>query len=523
MEKLVLPLSIQQFRKIRERNLLYIDKTEYIYRLVNEGESYFLSRPRRFGKSLLLSTMKEAFLGSKNLFEGLAIYDKWDWSVTNPVIHLSFADMDYQSLGLEKAIRYELRKIYSEYKIEYIEHKDEEGLKTIFKNLLESLCKKKGQVAFLVDEYDKPIIDYLNKADLPQAKANQKIMKTFYSVLKDASPYLRFVFITGVSKFSKVSLFSDLNNLLDLTMHKRYSTMTGITQAELVHYLMPHIEDVLKVKPQYSLETLLASIKEWYNGYSWDGINSLYNPYGTFLFLDNQDFLSFWFESGSPSFLVKKMQEEAYFPVESFMTTINLLNQYDLDNLRTVSLMFQAGYLTIKERYEFGEVLLDYPNREVKQALFEFLMDDMVPIQQGHSMTVKDLNKHFLNNDLSKIKLILMSMLGDLPYDVYKKQSEGLYHGLLHILFRCLGLYMQSEVHSHEGRADCIVETPTHIYLFEFKYNSTAQTGLAQIVDTNYMQRYYASEKKLIGIAVNFDSSTRQISAWEEVEIERPV
>jgi Predicted AAA-ATPase/PD-(D/E)XK nuclease superfamily len=516
MKKRILSLSYQNYRDLRESNCIYVDKTEHIYKLCTEGKMYFLSRPRRFGKSLLLSTLSELFKGSQELFNDTWIGDKWDWAKKNPVLHISFNLVDYEVYGLTKGLRWTLLKFYKDYGL--VAPKNA-SIKTLFADLLEQLHNKEGKVVILIDEYDKPIIDHLEFNEIDKAKANQKILALFYGALKDKDHLIRLLVITGVSKFSRVSLFSKLNNLTDLTIHPKYATMLGYTQQELESNFEEYMEEAFQTFPDYTREALLAKIRLWYNGYSWDGITKLYNPYGILLFLSNCDFQGFWFQSGTPSFLAKKMLTESFFIAEDIEANTSFLDQYSLDNIETTSLMFQAGYLTIKEKMQDGDLILNYPNQEVRRAMYSFLMDSMTPIRGGNGVSVVHLKKAFLANDLAKVESILAAMFSGLAFDVYthqtQQQVEGFYHGLIHILFKYLGLYIHSEVHSLKGRADSLVETPTHIYIFEFKINSTAQTAFQQIIDKQYAAPYQADSRIKMGIGVNFNTVTRQLEGWK--------
>jgi hypothetical protein len=516
MKKKILSLSHQNYRDLREDNCIYVDKTEHIYKMCTEGKMYFLSRPRRFGKSLLLSTLEELFKGSKELFEDTWIGDKWDWTKKNPIIHISFNIVPYETKGLEAGLRVHLLKIYKKEKLDAGKETD---IKTLFFELIEQLYEKNGRVVILIDEYDKPIIDHLEHNEIDKAKENQTILGLFYGALKDADKYIRLLFITGVSKFTRVSLFSKLNNLTDLTLHPDYTTMLGYTQDELESNFAEYMAVALQKFSHYTQEEFLAKIRLWYNGYSWDGITKLYNPFGILLFLDSRDFQGFWFDSGTPTFLAKKMREEAFFNADDIETNTNFLNQYSLDNIELTSLMFQTGYLTIREKSEDGDLVLTYPNQEVRRAMYSFLMDGMAPVRGGNGVTVLHLKKAFLSNDLMKVKTILVSLFGSLAYDVYthqnQQQVEGFYHGLIHILFKCLGLYMQCEVHSLHGRADSVVETPTHVYILEFKINSDGETAFQQIIDKKYAVPYSADSRIKMGIGVNFNTVTRQLDGWK--------
>ncbi|MDZ7878082.1 MAG: AAA family ATPase [Saprospiraceae bacterium] len=508
-----LPISVQTFKKMREEGYLYVDKTALLHTVIENNSSCFLSRPRRFGKSLLVNTFKELFLGNEKLFQGLWIHDKWDWSQSYPVIHLSFDSMNYQGLGLDGAISYELKQYAKKYRIKF----SDDNYKTQFEELLKALYKKKGKIVLLIDEYDKPIIDYLEKGELPEARKNQKIMKNFYSVLKNSEDYLRFFFITGVSKFSKVSVFSDLNHLKDLTIHPDFTTIVGYTQ----HELEANFEDYLQAaqnKLNITRETLLEEIRVWYDGFSWDGINKLYNPYGVLHFFDQKWFLNFWFTSGMPTFLFKIMKEKLVFDVENSKVSIIELEKYDIENLDLVPLLFQTGYLTIKSiDPATRQILLDYPNKEVRESMYSFMIDSLARNEHrsGAEVTNRDLLKAFQDADLDRIKKLINSLLTGLPYEAYRKTAEGLFHGLIHFIFQLLGMYIKSEVHSSHGRADSVVETATHVFIFEFKFNKTAAEGLQQIKDKKYADKYRASDKKIIGIGVNFVSKDKEIDGWE--------
>ncbi|MDZ7879452.1 MAG: AAA family ATPase [Saprospiraceae bacterium] len=508
-----LPISIQTFKKIRENNYIYVDKTELVYEIARKEASHFFSRPRRFGKSLLVNTFKELFLGNEKLFQGLWIYDKWDWSQSYPVIHLSFDSMDYQGLGLDKAISYELKKYAKKYGVEL----STENYKTQFKELLIGLYEKEGKIVLLIDEYDKPIIDYLEKEELPEARKNQKIMKGFYSVLKNSEDYLRFFFITGVSKFSKVSIFSDLNYLDDLTLDKNCVTLTGYTQEELEFYFEEHLQKVMR-SLELTREELLDNMRIRYNGLSWDGIHKVYSPYGIIHFLKKETFDNFWFTSGMPNFLSKIMKERLIFDVDNTKVTTIDLEKYDIENLDLVPLFFQTGYLTVKSFNRMTrEMLLGYPNDEVRESLYGFMIDSIARNEHrsGAEITNRDLLKAFQDADLDQIKKLINSLLAGLPYEAYRKTAEGLFHGLIHFIFQLLGMYIKSEVHSSKGRADSIVETRTHVFIFEFKFNKTAAEGLQQIKDKKYADKYRASNKTIIGIGVNFVSEDREINGWE--------
>ncbi len=522
MKKKNLPIGIQTFKNIREGNYVYIDKTEQLYPLVeNAFGSYFLSRPRRFGKSLLVSTMKELFEGNRALFEGLWIEDKWDWSQKSPVIHISFDAAGYRSMGLERAILSELKQIADKNGITL----SAEGFQQQFKELIQKLAEKDGKVVILIDEYDKPIIDFLEKDEMVQAKTNQVILKSFYSALKSSESSIRMLFITGVSKFAKVSIFSDLNHLEDLTIDGNYGTLVGYTQAELEFSFANHIQLVMD-KLKISREYLLENMREWYNGYSWDGETTVYNPFGILNFFSKKTFRNFWFATGSPTFLIKLMRERADFEFEDKQVSDIFLERYDLDNIELVPLLFQTGYLTIKElNFMTGDMVLGYPNKEVKDSMYQFLIDDIASAsykRESSGITVQYLNKAFKINDLEKVKDIINTLFSDLPHNLHemdKRKSERFFHGLIHLLFKYLGVFVESEVRTAKGRADSVVQTDTHVYIFEFKADKTAEEALEQLLKNGYANKYKLSGKTILGIAVNFNSIEREIDGWIEKEL----
>lgn len=512
-----LPIGIQTLTQIREKNCVYVDKTPLVYQMVSEGKYYFLSRPRRFGKSLLVSTLKELFEGNKAVFEGLWIENQWDWTKIHPVLHFSFDKMGYGETGLLAVLKSEIEDRASFFGISL----EKSDIKGQFSELLQKLFKKHGKVVLLVDEYDKPIIDFLEDHTLEMAKANRDVLRDFYGILKSADEQLELVFITGISKFSKVSIFSHLNNLRDITLSGQYATLTGYTQEELLHYFADYLSKIQE-SLQVSKEVLVENIKTWYNGYSWDGVHRVYNPFGTLNFLADQSFQNYWFATGSQQFLVKQMRQLAWYNVENVVVSNLIFERFDLEHIELIPLLFQTGYLTVKSRDVMtGDYELDYPNKEVRESMYQLLIDDLAknPNRSHTGRTIKDLLRAFDHSDLALVRTILNSILADLPAETFDKQSEGLYHGLVHLVFNYLGMYADSEVHSAQGRADAIVQTATHVYIFEFKFNKTAQEAIEQIHERNYASKYQASGKVITAVGVNFNGKEKQIDDWLEVGI----
>jgi len=372
-----LPTGMQYFKEIIENNYLYVDKTEFVHKMVSTGKYYFLSRPRRFGKTLLVSTLEELFKGNKDLFKDLYIYDKWDWNNTYSIIHIDFSNISHESSeklenSLNDFINAKARK--NDIKL----HNSE--LTNRFSELIEELAiKYNKKVVVLIDEYDKAIIKHLD--DIELAKSNRNILSSFYQALKGNDAYLRFVFLTGVSKFSKTSIFSELNNLYDLTFSSSFSDICGYTQVELENYFKEYIESFARGN-NVSNEYALKIIKDWYNGYSWDGLNSLYNPYSILLLFKNKAFDNYWFESGSPTFLIDLIINDTN-NINTFLDSENKVigsfPSFNLDNINLNTVLLQTGYLTIKNKKDapFGELpeyTLTIPNREVHDSFYTHLL-----------------------------------------------------------------------------------------------------------------------------------------------------
>ncbi|MFM9951848.1 MAG: AAA family ATPase [Saprospiraceae bacterium] len=499
------PIGIQDFAEIRTGGYVYVDKTQHIHHFLERGKYFFLSRPRRFGKSLLLSTMNELYSGSRDLFEGLWIYDQWDWEgQRRPVIWLKFATFPYKTLPLSNAIAVGLS---SEAARHGLQLSNDPAIHPL-KELLEKINARYGQKAvLLIDEYDKPIIDYLD--DVAHAETNRDALKWLYSVLKDSDALLETIFITGVSAFSKVSIFSDLNHLTNLTIDPMAYTLLGITQTELETVFAEQLAKHDK-----------EQVKRWYNGYSWGGDERVYNPFSLFRFLNGGQYQNFWFETGTPTFLVHEMKKHRYYNVQRIRVTENKLTAFDVAQLHPITVLFQTGYLTIVD-YVHEDLLytLDYPNMEVRQSLEQNLLTDYLnfPLEDPQ-VRVVNLRDALRRQDLDEVFDILNATLAGIPYDLWHKEDEHFYHALIHLTFSLLGTYIRSEVHTARGRCDAIVETADRIYAFEFKLDKSAAEALQQIQDKGYLTPYADSKKGKIAIGANFSSATKQIDEWKVLE-----
>jgi hypothetical protein len=503
-----LPIGIQDFEKLRTDGLLYVDKTQHIHRLLNSAGYFFLSRPRRFGKSLTLSTIRAIYEGKRELFQGLWIENQWDWHKRHPVIHLSINKLDYQGVGLEVALQQALQAYAAHYQVPVYKT----TAKSLFAEVLEKIAQQHGKAVLLIDEYDKPLIDYLD--DIPQAKINQTVMKNFYSVVKDSDPYLEFLLITGVSKFSKVSIFSDLNHLKDLTFDRHAAALTGYTQAELEHYFTPYMPEVEAYQGMTRPE-LLEKLREWYNGYSWDGCTRVYNPFSILNFFSDGQFRNYWFETGTPTFLLKLLREQNLYKLDSLTVHERTFSSYDIEYLQAIPILFQTGYLTIKAKQAFGLYTLDYPNSEVRESLLDYIISDLRHLHAPMSSPmVVDLHHAFAANDLERVMTLVKSIFKTIPSQIFIKEAESYYHSLIYLVFFYLGQYTESEVNTNDGRLDCVVKTPTHIYVLEFKLNKSAEKALQQIKDKAYAEKYRADPRQKVLVGVNFSSALKTVDGW---------
>ena len=510
MLKRKLPIGIQTFRKIREEGCYYVDKTSFIGRLVEEGTHYFLSRPRRFGKSLFLDTLKELFEGNEALFAGLDIHRKWDWSVRHLVLRLSFGGGDFKVPGfLEANFQEKLTDIEREWRVSS-DHATAPGR---FASLIAALHRQAGRpVVILVDEYDKPILDALDEPDL--ARANRDFLRSVYSVIKDSDAHVRFTFLTGVSKFSKVSLFSGLNNLTDITLEPAYSAVCGYTEQDLDRVFSPELEDLDR-----------NEVRHWYNGYSWLG-ETVYNPFDVLLLFRRREFGAYWFETGSPAFLVETLTRRGVSPVdlETVVGTDELLSAFDVEDIATEALLFQTGYLTIQDRNNVGgETLfrLGYPNREVRQSLNRSLLRHLVGRSMRQGANSIRLHELLSANDWDGLKELFHAFYASIPHQWYTNNDianfEGYYAAVFYAYFAGLGLEITVEDSTSQGRLDMAVFFNGNVYLFEFKVVELAAEGgaMTQLKAKDYADKYRHLQQPIHLIGVEFSKSSRNVLALD--------
>ena len=507
MEKL--PIGLQNFSKLRDSQYLYVDKTEYLYRLTQTSGYYFLSRPRRFGKSLLVSTLAALFRGEEAVFNNLWIKNRWDWTQKNPVIHLSMSSLGYRDIGLTKALALRLDKIAASFGLTLTT----EGNTLRFQELIEQLSAQQGQVVVLVDEYDKPIIDFLD--DLPQAYRHRDELKSFYSVLKDADPYLRMVLLTGVSKFSRVSIFSELNNLQDLTLHPDYATMLGYTQAELRHSFNERLD---QLAPRFGDRAALERrIKEWYNGYTWDGEHYVYNPFSILSFFSQRQFRNFWFETGTPTFLVKLLRRERQYNLHDMRASEAVFSSFELDRIDPKALLFQTGYITIRSVDEDQTYTLSYPNKEVRDSLLQYLLAEYAQAYPSDIPIIAQRMRDALRaGHTEEFVDAVNSLFATIPYQLFIADKEAYYHSVIYLALSLMGTYVRVEISQSRGRPDAVVYTDVAVYVMEFKLDAPAAVALAQIKEQGYAQPYRTQDLPVRTLGIRFSSSQKQIDEWAE-------
>jgi len=501
-----LPLGQQYFAQIIEDDYLYVDKTQYIFNLL-KNKYYFLSRPRRFGKSLLISTLKEIFEGNKELFKKLWIYNKIEWQ-KHPVIHISFNMVDFKEKGLKLGLEDELNQIGKSFGLSLTES----SYAGKFKELIIKLSEREKAVV-LIDEYDKPIIDYIE--NIPQAELNREILKNFYSIIKDSDKYLRFLLITGVSKFSKVSIFSDLNHLSDITLNKKYNNLVGITQLELEDNFAAYIDELQK-ENQDLYPDIVQAIKDEYLGYSWDGSNYVYNPFVLLNLFSNMQFGDYWYQSGTPTFLMKMLKKEQYtvFDLENKTVFASTFDKYDITNISLLSLLFQTGYLTIK-LYDLkrNAITLDFPNREVARSFSIHFLAEMNGGKTDKTNSILyDLTLAVEQNRIEEFMEILKSLFKGIAYPL-ADNKEKYYHCIFYLVIKMLGFNIETEVMTIDGRIDAVLQTDTAIYVIEFKTGNTKK-AIDQLIEKQYHVKYATDRRPKILLGIDFDAENKCIADY---------
>ena len=514
-----LPIGIQNFEDLRKNEYMYIDKTDYIYKLVHDGKPYFLSRPRRFGKSLFLSTLRAYFEGKKELFEDLKITklekddpDAWQ---EYPVFYFDFNQKNFKK---EFALEEVLDAHLSEWERIYGDEYSAKPLEERFQRLIVKAVERYGRNAVvLVDEYDKSLLE---AAGSEMMEHNKAVFKGFFSTLKSYDGYLKFVFITGVTKFSKVSIFSDLNQLKDISLLPVYSGICGITEDEIRKNLEPEVSELAEAN-DLSLDDCYAELKKMYDGYHFsDNSEGVYNPFSLLNALMDKRFDLYWFSTGTPTFLIDKLKSSGFdakqFTSGDYYVDASMLTDYRIESVNPVPLFYQTGYLTIKGYdKEFRSYLLGYPNDEVEYGFLNSIApyylkseDDTKPLD------IRNFVRDIRNGNVDGFRDRLTALFARLPYPDDEQVVEQNFQNVIYIVFMLMGQYVQAEIHSTKGRADVIAESDDYVYIFEFKRDKSAEEALKQIEDQGYAVPYKADKRTVYKIGVNFSSKDRTIDGW---------
>lgn len=515
-----LPIGIQTFRNIRDKteNFVYIDKTKIALDIISNGRFYFLSRPRRFGKSLFLDTLSDIFKGNKHLFEGLAIYDKWDWNDVYPVVKVSFGSGSYTK---EVYINNEFERIFREnnesleldIQYEGVEH----SRKSFDLLICETYKKYKKPVVVLVDEYDKLIIDNIANEDKEFALNARSTLRNFYSALKDNEDKLRFVFLTGVSKFSKLNLFSGLNNIQDITLNTDYATITGYTH-----------DDVLREFSEYTSGVDMEEVRKWYNGYNYFG-EPIYNPFDILLFFSNKcEFSNYWWETGNPAFLIELLKKKIYSIPELANITVSkeTLSALDLDDINLIALLWQTGYLTFDKEIRAMSMIsykMKIPNLEIQISLNNLFLNFLTDLKTEKTQKQLNVAQSVIDDNYEGLRDSLYSFFASIPYTNYVNntigQYEGYYASVIYTFFASIGFDITPEDITDKGRIDMTLKSPEKILIMEFKVDKTKESAMQQIKSKKYYEKYLNDGRKIILIGIHFSSEEKNIVGfeWEEL------
>ncbi|WP_222941136.1 ATP-binding protein [Parabacteroides faecis] len=508
------PIGIQNFESLREDGYIYVDKTELVYQLVKTGRYYLLNRPRRFGKSLLISTLEAYFLGKKELFKDLAIEKlEKDW-LEYPVLHL---DLNAEKFDSPERLDALLSNQLTQWEELYGHGPDETTLSLRFKGVIRRAARQTGQrVVILIDEYDKPMLQALENDEL-QEKFRDTLM-AFYGVMKSMDGDIKFAFLTGVTKFGKVSAFSDLNNLMDISMDDRNANICGITEPEIHAYFKDDLHELARVQ-NMDYDQVCIALREFYDGYHFtENLKGIYNPFSLLNTFKYLQFGSYWFETGTPTYLVKLLKHSHYnlYNMAHTETDADVLNSIDSTSVNPIPVIYQSGYLTIKgyDR-EFGIYRLGFPNREVEEGFMKYLLPFYANTDKvDSSFHIQKFVREIRSGNYDSFFRRLQSLFADTPYELVR-DLELHYQNVLFIVFKLIGFYVKAEYHTSEGRIDLVLQTDRFIYLMEFKLNGTADDALRQINEKGYALPFAADPRQLFKIGVNFSAKTRNIEEWK--------
>ena len=513
MSNKIYPIGIQNFEKIRNDGYFYVDKTALMYQMVKTGSYYFLSRPRRFGKSLLISTLEAYFQGKKDLFEGLAIEKlEKDW-IKYPILHL---DLNIEKYDTQESLDKILNDNLEYWESQYGSRPSETSFSLRFAGIIQRACEKTGQrVVILVDEYDKPMLQAIGNEELQ--KQFRDTLKTFYGALKTKDGCIKFALLTGVTKLGKVSVFSDLNNLDDISMWNEYIEICGVSEREIHENLETELHEFAAARG-ITYDKLCEELRECYDGYHFTHNSiGMYNPFSLLNAFKRKEFGSYWFETGMPTYLVKLLKKHHY-DLERMAheeTDAQVLNSIDSESTNPIPVIYQSGYLTIKGYDErLGMYRLGFPNREVEEGFIRFLLPFYANVNKVESpFEIQKFVREVESGDYNSFFRRLQSFFADTTYEVIRDQ-ELHYENVLFIVFKLVGFYVNVEYHTNEGRIDLVLQTDKFIYIMEFKLNGTAEDALQQINDKHYALPFEMDGRKLFKIGVNFSAETRNIEKW---------
>ena len=511
------PIGIQTFANIIEDHYVYVDKTDLVYKLVTEGKVYFLSRPRRFGKSLLLSTIKAYFQGKKQLFEGLAMEQlETEWN-EYPVFHIDFNGKNFTNQDeLQDSLNSFITRVETEYNVSIPADNLGDRFITVLKKATEQYGRK---AVVLVDEYDKPLLDVMST---PIEAKNREILKGFYSTFKLADEYLQFVMLTGVTKFSQISVFSGFNQPKDISMDARFETICGITEDELNNYFTEPMQEMAELM-HITLEEVRQEIKRMYDGYHFsEAMTDIYNPYSLLSALDKRKIEEFWFRTGTPTYLIKLMRhfDEDIDEIISKQYDASQFVDYRADEQRPLPMIYQSGYLTIKSYRQISKSYrLDFPNNEVKQGFVTMIANDYLKTKGDSASWIIEIVEALAVTDLDRFHKLLTGFFASIPYSQRRRSTEPEqerdFQYTFYLLLRMISCYFVFvEKETSEGRADCVIEAQDYVYIFEFKRNGTAAEAIRQINDKGYANEYAGDKRKLFKIGCNFSTETGTVDDW---------
>lgn len=507
------PIGIQNFEDLRRNGFTYVDKTQFIYKLADEGKYYFLSRPRRFGKSLLLSTIEAYFQGKKELFDGLSIYEKETEWKQYPIFHI---DLNTANFGEEGSLYNVLNDYLSAWEDKYGTRESEVTLPLRFKGVIARAAEKEGRnVVILVDEYDKPILQTLQNEKLQEDHRNQ--LKAFYSVLKTQDRYIKFAFLTGVTKFGKISVFSDLNNLMDLSMDHRYISICGITEKELLDNFKEGITELSETYGDTE-EATVAKLKERYDGYHFEEHTiGIYNPFSVLNTLSKLRYKDYWFETGTPTFLVDLLKMHNYHLSDMTKERVSsdVINSVDTLSTNPIPVIYQSGYLTIKGYDErFKTYLLGFPNKEVEEGFLNFLLPLYTSAGSESPFMVNEFVQDVEAGNTEQFMKRLAAFFASNNYQV-AGDAELYFQNALYLVFKIMGFYTQVEFPTSDGRMDVIIPTSAYIYIIECKLDGSAEEALQQIESKKYAAPFAMDKRTVIKLGINFSSKTRGVESWK--------